>query len=79
MRAVGGTQADLALGARGQGQAQNDDLAECVLPVRWFASKPRADAYGETGMFANQNSGCKLRQELTLDRLATHFDISGEN
>jgi hypothetical protein len=49
------------------------------VPVRWFTSKPRTGAYWEKGMFANQNSACKLRQEFTLDRLATHFGVDGED
>lgn len=61
------------------GQAQMDDVAEYVVPVRWFTSRPRAGAYWEKGMFANQNSACKLRQEFTLDRLATHFGIADED
>lgn len=61
------------------GQAQTDDVAEYVVPVRWFTSKPKTGAYWEKGMFANQNSACKLRQEFTLDRLATHFGVDGED
>lgn len=61
------------------GQAQTDDVAEYVVPVRWFKSKPKIGAYWEKGMFANQNSACKLRQEFTLDRLAKHFGIAGEH
>lgn len=49
------------------------------MPVRWFTSKPKNDAYWEKGMFANQNSACTLRQEFTLDRLATRFGVGGED
>ena len=38
-------------------------------------ASPKAQAYWEKGMFANQNSACKLRQEFTLDRLTRHFNI----
>jgi len=61
------------------GQAQTDDVAEYVVPVRWFTSKPKTGAYWEKGMFANQNSACKLRQEFTLDHFATHFGVDGED
>lgn len=44
------------------------DDAEYVVPVRWAKSVPVEEAYSETGMFANQNSACKLRQEFTLER-----------
>jgi hypothetical protein len=37
-----------------------EDNEEYVVPVRWTAVKPREQAVWETGMFANQNSACKL-------------------
>lgn len=57
------------------GAPETDDLAEWVVPVRWFTSAPAEQAYWEKGMFANQNSACKLRQEFTLERLAHHFKL----
>lgn len=36
---------------------------------------PVSEAYWEKGMFANQNSACKLRQEFTLNRLVQHFHL----
>ena len=59
----------------GEGGEETDDIAEWVLPVRWTVSVPKDEAYWEKGMFANQNSACKLRQEFTLDRLAKHFGL----
>lgn len=61
------------------GQTQTDDNAEFVVPVRWIACHPKADAYWKKGMFANQNSACKLRQEFTLERLAKHFGPDGDD
>lgn len=55
-----------------------DDNAEYVVPVRWIAVVDQRDAYWEKGMFANQNSACKLRQLFTLERLAAHFDLTGD-
>lgn len=57
------------------GQAQTDDIAEYVVPVRWIASRPKSEAYRESGMFASQHSACKLRQRFTLERLAAHFGL----
>lgn len=54
---------------------QTDDIAEWIIPVRWLAAVPVNDAYWEKGLFANQNSVCKLRQEFTLHRLAQHFNL----
>lgn len=58
------------------GAAETDDMAEWVVPVRWFTAVPLEQAYSEKGLFANQNSACKLRQEFTLDRLARHFGLN---
>lgn len=60
------------------GQSESDDVAEWVIPVRWIASSPRSAAYREKGLFANQNSACKLRQEFTLERLAQHFHLDDQ-
>ena len=57
------------------GAYENDDNAEYVVPVQWLVAVPTSDAFWEKGMFANQNSACKLRQEFTLDRLAQHFSL----
>ncbi|WP_404386502.1 endonuclease NucS [Knoellia locipacati] len=57
------------------GEMETDEDSEWVVPVRWFTSVPAEDAYWEKGMFANQNSACKLRQEFTLERLAKYFKI----
>ena len=42
-----------------------------MVPIERIRTVPRADAYWEKGLFANQNGACKLNQELTLDRLAS--------
>jgi len=60
----------------GPSEPQSDDRAEWVVPARWFEAVPAEQAYWEKGMFANQNSACKLRQEFTLERLAQHFHVA---
>lgn len=61
-----------------QGAATDDD-AEWVVPVTWTRTVRQNDAYWEKGLFANQNSACKLRQEFTLDRLAQRFDVNNDD
>ena len=51
-------------------------LAEWVIPVTWDKAIPRDKAFWEKGMFANQNSACKLRNQFTLERLYPHFGIT---
>jgi hypothetical protein len=55
-----------------------DDDDEWFVPVEWSHTVPQTDAYWEKGLFANQNSACKLRQEFTLDRLAHHFELQDD-
>lgn len=57
------------------GAPETDEIAEWIVPVRWFTAVPAEQGYWEKGMFANQNSACKLRQEFTLERLAHHFNL----
>lgn len=63
----------------GDGELSTDDQSEWVVPVKWFKTSSESDAYWEKGMFANQNSACKLRQEFTLERLAQHFKLAEQD
>ncbi|MFB2585849.1 hypothetical protein [Herbiconiux liukaitaii] len=56
----------------------SDDDAEWAVPVEWLVIVPATEAYWEKGLFANQNSACKLRQEFTLERLTKHFGIDDD-
>ncbi len=62
-------------GSYDHADAADDDDDEWVVPVSWIRTVPVSEAYREKGLFANQNSACKLRQEFTLDRLADRFGI----
>ncbi|MBV9292829.1 MAG: hypothetical protein JO222_10310 [Frankiales bacterium] len=53
----------------------DDDKREYVVPVEWDKTLSREHAVWEKGMFANQNSACKLRNRFTLERLAAAFDV----
>ncbi len=55
------------------GDGLDDDLAEWVVPVRWRETLPIEQAFWVKGMFANQNSACKLRDEFTLGKLRERF------
>lgn len=60
------------------GEPEDDATAEWIVPVKWQVTVPREQAYWTKGMFANQNSACKLRQEFTLERLAEHFGVDDD-
>jgi hypothetical protein len=51
------------------------DSREYVVPVQWSETRDRKNAYWVKGMFANQNSACKLRNKFTLEQLAQAFDL----
>ncbi len=68
---------ELPLDAPNMGHdADNLDDCEYVVPVRWIHTVEREQAYRETGMFANQNSVCRLSNAFTLDKLIRHFALS---
>lgn len=60
-----------------QGAAADDDV-EWMVPIRWIHTVPQAAAYWQKGLFADQNSACKLRQEFTLDKLSRHFGVQSD-
>jgi hypothetical protein len=55
--------------------ADAEDTAEYVVPVAWISTRPREKAVRQKGMFANQNSACKLRNRFTLDILYSAFGL----
>ncbi len=53
----------------------DEDATEYVVPVSWEQARPREEALWAKGMFANQNSACKLRNQFTLEQLAAAFKL----
>lgn len=51
------------------------ELREYLVGVDWFDKRPIEEAYWETGMYANQNTVTKLRNQFTLERLYEEFDF----
>lgn len=52
---------------------------EWILPVRWIKTVPESEALWQKGMFANQNTACKLRNSFTLEILGKRFPLSNED
>jgi hypothetical protein len=48
---------------------------EYAVRVEWARTLPREQAIKEKGLFANQNSACKLRNSFTLERLTERFAL----
>ena len=65
----------LKLNGTYQHKPASDDIdsAEYIVPVEWIETVDADDAVWRPGMFANQNSACKLRNQFTIDELAKAF------
>ncbi|MGY0235558.1 endonuclease NucS domain-containing protein [Longispora urticae] len=68
--------ADLELHGRYH-HGDGPDQQEFVVTVDWIAVRDKAGALRAKGMFANQNSACKLRNRFTLDKLIEYFGLEG--
>jgi hypothetical protein len=51
------------------------DNREWVTPVEWDKARPVAQAFRTAGLFANQNTACKLRSQFTIDEVSRHFGL----
>jgi len=52
-----------------------EETAEYVVPVDWISTRTREQAIRQKGLFANQNSACKLRNRFTLEVLYQAFGL----
>ena len=56
--------------------AHDPDLAEYLVRVEWIKALPRDGAIWEKGMFANQNTVCRLTNKFTFERLIQRFGLT---
>lgn len=54
---------------------EGDEAAEWVVPVEWVKTVPREQAFWKNGMFANQNTAAKLRQQFTIEQVSGAFGL----
>lgn len=67
---------DVPLEAVSMGQHANDpDLSEYVVRIKWETTKPVEEARWKKGMRANQNTAWKLRNKFTLNELLEFFKL----
>jgi hypothetical protein len=66
---------DAPLKAPSLAEHTTPDNMEYAVRVDWVKTLPREQAIKEKGMFANQNSACKLRNSFTLERLTDKFGL----
>lgn len=58
--------------------ADDEEMAEYFVPVKWIATRPVGEAVSEVGLFGNQNTACKPKTpkwEHTIDRLKKVFGV----
>lgn len=53
----------------------SDDFVEWAVPVEWAHVVPREQGFWRTGMFANQNTVAKLRQQFTIEQVSAAFGL----
>ncbi|MFF1687117.1 MULTISPECIES: hypothetical protein [unclassified Streptomyces] len=56
-------------------ESDTADRRERIVPVDWEQSMPQEKAFWRTGLFANQNSACKLRARFTIEEVSRYFGI----
>jgi hypothetical protein len=66
---------DVPLKASSLAEYTQPDNMEYAVRVDWIKTLPREQAIKEQGLFANQNSACKLRNSFTLERLTERFGL----
>lgn len=67
---------EMPLKATKMGEKAGDaDLSEYVVRIEWIKTLDRQHAIRERGLFANQNSACRLRNKFTLDTLVRRFGV----
>ena len=73
--------ADLALKGnyRHAGDDESDELAEYLVPIEWTETRSSTRAFWKVGMFANQNSACKLRNQFTIEEITREFDLVNQD
>lgn len=57
---------------------ESDDVAEYIVPVQWLHTESNDKAFGETGLFGNQNTVCKpvtTKWRHTVDRLKQIWQV----
>jgi hypothetical protein len=70
---------DAPLKTIGIADAKDDpDKREYLVRVDWVRTRQRDQAFWKHGMFANQNSVARLRQQFTLEELTREFDLGDE-
>ena len=58
--------------------APDPDKREYVVRVEWIRDRSREQAFWKQGMYANQNSVTRLRQQFTLAELTREFDLGDD-
>ncbi len=57
-----------------EGTDPHEDHREWIVPVQWTHTVAREDAFRIPGLFANQNSACRLRHRFTVDTVTSFFE-----
>ncbi len=56
-------------------EADDPERSEQLVKIDWIKTVPQEDAFREPGLFANQNTVCKLKNKFTLEKLYKFFNL----
>ena len=56
--------------------AKGEEHQEWIVPVSWTKTVDQSEAFSAPGLFANQNSACKLRNQFTIDEVSQYFGLA---
>lgn len=56
--------------------SSDPELSEYLVRVKWTKTLAKDEAFWEKGLFAKQNTVCKLRNKFTLDKLTVRFGLT---
>lgn len=51
---------------------------EWIVPVSWSNAVDQSKAFSVPGLFANQNSACKLRNQFTINEVSQYFGLASD-
>jgi hypothetical protein len=68
-------QPEIADDVRKRAKAEDEDVTEYAVPVRWLAQRPVDSAVAERGLFASQVTVCKLRDDRTIEVVTSALGV----
>ena len=59
-----------------ESNTKGEEYEDWIVPVSWTKTVDQSKALSTPGLFANQNSACKLRNQFTIDEVSQYFGLA---